>query len=742
MTQDNQETRPPALSLEKRRITATIIKKTDTIIYVQLPEAVLQRSHAKIDSGHLLKKIDTYHEKQSIDIFITKPVKNEDMWFASEDWYNLDCNPWFTSLPAINTVVTGTAEAYIDNYGVLVELDDPAKGISAFLHVSELKPDLIGTAHNIRDLIHIGDRIKAKIIASDVDRLDLRLSVAELLVEQKTTDKNIFQSYIHQGFSIKLPELATAVTNTDLEGLAVLVIDDNELYAKSLKELLELSGAKAYYACTEKTITQQLKGIKDKTQVVSHILLDFTIDNLSVKSYEAILRHIKESRIHCLLISGNVQRAHGFAQEQNLPFLAKHEAYINIVKWLKTGQLPDVDLTEKPNSHWRYSRRLTSLFQRAEQYLQALASEINADAALLVTQIRSGVFEIRANYRAIINSSRMEGELINSAITSALETKNYITRELHDRDPLKTFAPIISNFFLVVPFELAQEQPRILIFFRQHAFMDKAIKTVTDSLPELKHLIEVYGLTSYIEELEPFADIGRLTAGMLHEIRNEIAPIAAAAEKIKLTKQLGDKGLYADPQTLIENNWQNISISLERIAALAAGGLNSLHFQQPDFFELNERVAKICKYLEDDAPKSTLLIIFEPYPQAIHLYLQHHAIEQPLINVLQNAIYHCQDKAHPIIRVSIRYSTEPPFTINGIDYPLCIDVGDNGSGMNADQQASAFVPGKSSRDGGSGLGLYVSRNLLHTLGGELAIQETWRWLGSTFRLYIPMQIGE
>ena len=68
---------------------------------------------------------------------------------------------------------------------------------------------------------------------------------------------------------------------------------------------------------------------------------------------------------------------------------------------------------------------------------------------------------------------------------------------------------------------------------------------------------------------------------------------------------------------------------------------------------------------------------------------------------------------------------------------LVLEVVDEGSGIPAPQQAQLFVPGRSGRAGGSGLGLSISQLLARQIGAELTLAATGP-AGTTFRLTLPL----
>jgi signal transduction histidine kinase len=68
----------------------------------------------------------------------------------------------------------------------------------------------------------------------------------------------------------------------------------------------------------------------------------------------------------------------------------------------------------------------------------------------------------------------------------------------------------------------------------------------------------------------------------------------------------------------------------------------------------------------------------------------------------------------------------------GAAYPLGIVVIDSGPGIAAHRQEEIFLLDTSGRKEGHGLGLYISRSLMETMGGRLSLADSVMFLGSAF----------
>ena len=96
-----------------------------------------------------------------------------------------------------------------------------------------------------------------------------------------------------------------------------------------------------------------------------------------------------------------------------------------------------------------------------------------------------------------------------------------------------------------------------------------------------------------------------------------------------------------------------------------------------------------------------------------------------LYNLIQNAVQAAgKDKA-----VSVTFSTAANRVI--------ATVRDEGPGFSSEAQANLFKPCRSSKEGGSGIGLAISKQLANCIGAELELKETGPG-GSIFILAFPL----
>jgi signal transduction histidine kinase len=111
-------------------------------------------------------------------------------------------------------------------------------------------------------------------------------------------------------------------------------------------------------------------------------------------------------------------------------------------------------------------------------------------------------------------------------------------------------------------------------------------------------------------------------------------------------------------------------------------------------------------------------------------YTDGQAVEQVVLNLLINAC-HAVDKSDSWVRLKA-------YPVAGEPRTLCVEVADNGCGMDDYTMQHIFDPLFTTKgpDTGTGLGLYVCHNLVDGLGGVIEV-ESELGVGSTFKVTLP-----
>lgn len=231
-------------------------------------------------------------------------------------------------------------------------------------------------------------------------------------------------------------------------------------------------------------------------------------------------------------------------------------------------------------------------------------------------------------------------------------------------------------------------------------------------------------LAAQLAQSERLATLGRVAAGMAHEIRNPIGAMRMKAEN----------ALAAPPQvrqTRVTGALEMVVSQTERLDALVA---SLLALAQP--FQVQRQALDLAAWIDERRQAHAELAEKHQVQlqAAIDLpsftgglatsALDPVQMARALDNLLLNALAHCS--AGGRIEIGARRQS------NG---RLLLWVADDGPGVPAELRDSLFDPFVSQRSGGTGLGLVLVREIVHAHGGEITLASAAR--GARFEMELP-----
>lgn len=200
------------------------------------------------------------------------------------------------------------------------------------------------------------------------------------------------------------------------------------------------------------------------------------------------------------------------------------------------------------------------------------------------------------------------------------------------------------------------------------------------------------------------ASLGLLTANLAHEIRNPLSAMRQANGL--LIENNAEDAISAKLCTMIDNNIARIDKMIEEVSQLNKSdrvkksniALSAFLKNFIQEFIMTCPEAKNCLKVKVGGREE---VLFDP----MHL-------QQIVWNLCNNAWRHCSKKASNAITITVQTS--------GHDH-VSLRVKDDGAGVPANIQAHLFEPFFSTQTnaGGTGLGLYVARELAHANKGDL-----------------------
>jgi C4-dicarboxylate-specific signal transduction histidine kinase len=254
---------------------------------------------------------------------------------------------------------------------------------------------------------------------------------------------------------------------------------------------------------------------------------------------------------------------------------------------------------------------------------------------------------------------------------------------------------------------------------------EKSLRRKVDELTQAtKRLTETQ---AQLVSSERLAGVGKLAAGVAHEIGNPIAAI------------LGMLDLVKDPDISEEDRRDLLSRTQRETERISGIVKDLLDFARPEKSADSSTSLQMAVSTVDRAVKDVLSLVTaqktwkqikvetELLP-ALMVTLPEARLQQVLLNLLLNASHALGDRKEPVIR--IRAKKESGRAV--------ITVEDNGPGVPVAARAQIFEPFFTTKDvgEGTGLGLSVCRGLVEAIGGEITLDSTYTE-GARFRITLP-----
>ncbi len=234
-----------------------------------------------------------------------------------------------------------------------------------------------------------------------------------------------------------------------------------------------------------------------------------------------------------------------------------------------------------------------------------------------------------------------------------------------------------------------------------------------------KDLTEVRSLRREIERSQRLASVGRLAAGVAHEIRNPLSSIKGFATYFRER--------YPDNA----QDQQTATIMIQEVDRLNRVVSQLLEFAKP--IKIKPRPTNLIDLIDD----SIRLIENLAAAKGIAIKTRHSArvpeimvdpdrLNQVLLNIYLNAIESMADGGELNIELSAASEADE----------VDIIIADTGCGMGPEDLSKIFDPYYTTKSSGTGLGLAIAHNIIEAIGAQILV-ESQPDQGTTFKITVP-----
>lgn len=234
-----------------------------------------------------------------------------------------------------------------------------------------------------------------------------------------------------------------------------------------------------------------------------------------------------------------------------------------------------------------------------------------------------------------------------------------------------------------------------------------------------RDLTQIQKLEKEIARSQRLASIGRLAAGVAHEIRNPLSSIKGFAT------YFGER--YKD----VPEDRKTAEIMVQEVERLNRVISQLLEFARPvsvkrALASIRDAVTHSLKMIERQAKEKNIKIVYAPSGGQDKALMDSDRISQVLLNLYLNAI-----EAMEVGGVL----TVNTFKADDRD-GILIEISDTGKGISKEELSHVFDPYFTSKQTGTGLGLAIVHRIVELHGGTIKI-ESHRGKGTKVSIFLP-----
>ncbi len=232
-----------------------------------------------------------------------------------------------------------------------------------------------------------------------------------------------------------------------------------------------------------------------------------------------------------------------------------------------------------------------------------------------------------------------------------------------------------------------------------------------------------------LQQAEKLAALGRLSAGVAHEILN---PVNIISMELQLLKAKGHL-----PQEAMKEF--NICMDqIERIVRITKDLKQSsrVSSNKKAMADINDTIEHVLNLYASQLKIDTVETEVQYQPDLPKISMDKEKMEQVILNLIANAVDAMEGKEKKLLRIRTALEKTPEDSDD-----LKITVADNGTGILGEHMSIIFDPFFTTKDPGkgTGLGLAISYSIIHDHGGMIWADNN-EWGGASFHVRLPVKI--
>lgn len=352
-----------------------------------------------------------------------------------------------------------------------------------------------------------------------------------------------------------------------------------------------------------------------------------------------------------------------------------------------------------------------------------LVDDSPGDRALfrtILTRAGYNVHEVATGREALIKARELRPHVVVLDVNLPDTDGHKVCRQLR-ADPLCAGVPVLM---LTIRGDETDVLAGLEAGADDYVAKDSASEIV---LARVKRLVRYRQMATVSVLNEQLAQVGRLLAGIVHEIRGPLSVIRGNAELLRLNLGPGMENLGQWIEPIIRST-QLLQARLEHLMAAVRTGppvLQALDLEPL----LCEATELFLKGTDPRGGKVTIDTKFAPNLPAVTADAGR--LMQVVLNLLGNAheaILAVRPEGTIALRVEPAHDADTDW--------VKVEVADNGPGIAETHLARVFEPFFTTKVGGSGYGLYLASEIVREHGGRLTVSNNLGG-GAQFTIWLP-----
>jgi two-component system sensor histidine kinase HydH len=224
------------------------------------------------------------------------------------------------------------------------------------------------------------------------------------------------------------------------------------------------------------------------------------------------------------------------------------------------------------------------------------------------------------------------------------------------------------------------------------------------------------------QQAERLAEIGSLTGGLAHEIKNPLSTV-----QLNLALLQEDLDPHNPAYSRLINRLSVVQRETSRLRDILDDFLRYAGRIELDRkpVELNQLFEEVVDFFSPQAQVQRVQLRLKKSPVPIVAHVDPKLIKQALLNLMLNAV-----QAMPT-------GGELILSLKKEDDHVCIDVIDTGAGIGADTLPKIFLAYYTTKRGGTGIGLAMTKRIVEEHGGTISVQSE-KEKGTDFTIVLPL----